>query len=200
MRHWLASAEDQGRKRWVRRFDPRYWTVDFPRPMMAAVTSVGDHGLAVDAVFLRRNDLAGLIWESRDRWTHPLLALETARNYRGLVLRFGCRIEGGALPLDAVNGPVLTIEGRDAEGAAKNWFVRLWNYATGDARDAEIVLDFDALDGGFLLPGEADRVFAGDIDRMFISLVADGFDGVDAPLAAAGCRCECAVACARYSL
>lgn len=149
MRHWLASAEDQGRKRWVRRFDPRFWTVDFPRPMMAAVTSVGDHGLAVDAVFLRRNDLAGLIWESRDRWTQPLLALETARDYRGLVLRFGLRIEGGALPLDAVNGPVLTIEGRDAEGAAKNWFVRLWNYAPAMCAMPRLCLISMRWTGGF---------------------------------------------------
>ncbi|WP_416909315.1 MAG: TIGR02217 family protein [Polymorphobacter sp.] len=184
MRHWLAAKADQGRRRWVSRFDPRYWTVDFPRPMMASVTTLGDHGLAVDAVFLRSNDLAGLIWESEDRWSHPLLALETARDYRGLTLRFRVRIEGDALPLDAVNGPVLTIEGRDAAGAVRSWFVRLWNYASGDPRDAEVVLDFDALDGGFLLPAEADPVFAGDIDRMFISLVAAGYDGVEAPLPA----------------
>ncbi len=182
MRHWLAGPQDQGRKRWVKRFDPRYWTVDFPRPMMAAVTTAGVDGLAVDAVFLRRSDLAGVIWDSVDRWTHPLLALTTARDYRGLTLRFNCRIEGGLVPLDAVNGPVLTIEGRDAEGSVRSWFVRLWNYAVGDAREAEIVLDFDGLDGGFLLPAEADRVFSGDIDRMFISLVAEGFDGSDAPL------------------
>lgn len=184
MRHWLAGKGDQGRTRWVKRFDPRYWTVDFPRPMMAAVTTVGDDGLAVDAVFLRRGDLAGLIWESEDRWSHPLLALATERDYRGLVVQFRCRIEGGAVPLDAVNGPVLTIEGRDAGGVQHSWYVRLWNYAVGDGRDAVVALDFDALDGGFVLPAEADRVFAGDIDRMFISLVAEGYDGSDAPLPA----------------
>lgn len=189
MRHWLAGEgverfEQRLRKRWIKRFDPRFWTVDFPRPMMAAVTTVGDHGLAVDAVFLRSNDLAGLIWESEDRWSHPLLALETARDYRGLVWRFRLQIEGAALALDAVNGPVLTIEGRDEAGVARSWFVRLWNYASGVPRDAEIVLDFDTLDGGFLLPAQADRVFAGDIDRMFISFVADGFDGMESPLAA----------------
>lgn len=46
-------------------------------------------------------------------------------------------------------------------------------------------LDFDALDGGFLLPGEATRVWAGDIDRMFISLVPPTYDGGDGVLAAA---------------
>ena len=184
MKHWLASADDRQRTAWVKRFSPRYWTVDFPRPMMAAAVTVGTDGLAVDLAFLRRNDLAGLIWESADRWSHALLGLETARDYRGTVLSFRWTASGGVMPLDAVNGPVLTIEGRDAAGAARSWYVRLWNYAVGSAADAVVWLDFDALAGGFLLPGEADPVWAGDIDRMFISLVAAGYDGSDRPLAA----------------
>lgn len=184
IRHWLATAADQGRTRWVKRFDPRYWTTDFPRPMMAAVTTPGADALAIDLVFHRRGDLAGLIWESADRWSHPLLALETARNYRGVVLAFRWIATGAVQPLDAVDGPVLTIEGRDAAGAARTWYVRLWNYADGAGGDAAVTLDFDALDGGFTLPGEADRVWAGDIDRMFISLVPPGYDGSATPLAA----------------
>ncbi|HJO65241.1 MAG TPA: hypothetical protein QF469_07860, partial [Sphingomonas sanguinis] len=49
------------------RFDPRYWTVDFPRPMMAAAVASAPDGLRVDTVFYRADDLAGLIWESADR-------------------------------------------------------------------------------------------------------------------------------------
>ena len=184
MKHWLAARDDPRRTRWVKRFDPRYWTVDFPRPMMAAVTTAGADALVVDVEFLRRNDLAGLIWESVDRWSHPLLGLETARDYRGTVLSFRWRASGGVLPLDAVNGAVLTIEGRDAAGVARGWYVRLWNYAVGAPDDAVVTLDFDALAGGFLLPGEADAVWAGDIDRMFISLVPPGHDGTDVALAA----------------
>lgn len=180
---WLASAKDQIRKDWIRRFDPRFWTVNFPRPMMAAVTTTAPDALRVDAVFYSAADLAGLIWEAEDRIDHPLLGYETARDFRGLTLRFRWR-SSGVLPLDAVNGPVLTIEGRDAQGAARSWYVRLWNYATGAPDDAEVVLDFDALDGGFLLPAEADPVFGGDIDRMFVSLVPPGHTGVATPLAA----------------
>jgi uncharacterized protein (TIGR02217 family) len=183
IRHWLATATDQQRTKWVKRFDPRYWTVDFPRPMMAAVTTAGDT-LVIDVEFLRRNDLAGIIWESVDRWSHPLLALETARDYRDTTLTFRWQASGDVLPLDAVNGPVLTIEGRDAGGAARGWYVRLWNYAVGDGDDAVVTLDFNTLSGGFSLPGEADPVWAGDIDRMFISLVAPDYDGSDTPLAA----------------
>ena len=184
MRHWLAGSDAPVRTRWGKRFEPRYWTVDFPRPMMAAVTTQGADALVVDLDFLRRGDLAGLIWESRDRWSHPLLALATNRDYRGTTLAFRWRATGAVQPLDAINCPVLTIEGRDAAGVAHSWYVRLWNYASGSGDDALVQLDFDRLDGGFLLPSEADRVFAGDIDRMFISLVPPGYDGSDAPLAA----------------
>ena len=184
MRWWLANQADQGRTRWVRRFDPRWWLVDFPRPMMASVTTDGADAVVVKLEYQRRADLAGLIWESADRWSPPLCALETRRDYRGLIWQFRWQSSGAVLPLSAVNGPVLTIEGRDAEGSPRTWYVRLWNYASGSPTDARINIDFDALSGGFLLPGEADPVWAGDIDRLFISLVPPGYDGVDAPLPA----------------
>ena len=125
--------------------------------MMAAVTTTAADALRVDAVFYRANDLAGLIWASEDTQDHPLLAYETARDYRGLTLSFRWRAKG-MIPLDAVYGPTLTIEGRDAQGRARTWYVRLWNYARGTPSDATITLDFDRLAGGFLLPAEASRL------------------------------------------
>ena len=188
MRWWLAGAAetsaDQGTTRPVRRFDPRWWLVDFPRPMMASVVTEGPETVVVTLEWQRRADLAGLIWESADRWSHPLCALATNRDYRGLVWQFRWQSAGDLLPLDAVDGPVLTIEGRDAGGSPRIWYVRLWNYAQGSPTDAQVTLDFDALAGGFLLPDEADPVWAGDIDRLFISLVPAGHDGSDAPLPA----------------
>jgi len=167
---------------WLTRFDARYWTVNFPRPMMAAVTTPEPDALRVDAVFYGAGDLAGLIWEAEDRHDHPLLQYQTDRDFRGCVLRFRWR-SSGCKPLDAVHGPTLTIEGRDAAGVPRAWYVRLWNYAQGSPEDAEVRLDFAALEGGFLLPGEADPVWAGDVDRMFVSLVAPGYTGTDVPLA-----------------
>ncbi len=184
IRWWRSEAADQGRKRWIKRFDPRWWLVDFPRPMMASVVTSGTETVVVDLEFQRRNDLAGLIWASEDRWSHPLCALTTNRDYRGLKWHFRWQSVGPVVALDAVNGPVLTVEGRDSNGQDRTWYVRLWNYAVGSPQDAEIRLDFDALEGGFLLPGEADPVWAGDVDRLFISLVPVGYDGNDQPLAA----------------
>ena len=183
MRHWLATPADQQRRDWLKRFDARFWTVDFPRPMMAAATTPAPRTVRVDLSFLRANDLAGLIWESVDRFDHPLVAYETNRDYRGCTLRFRWRAEGGVMPLDAVNGPTLTIEGRDAAGVFRGWYVRLWNYAAGTPTDAVITIDFDALAAGFAAGGEP--VFAADIDRMFISLLPTAYTGADAPLAKA---------------
>ena len=183
MGYWLATERTVQEEGVISRFDPRFWTVNFPRPMMASVITTAPDAMRVDAVFYRSDDLAGLIWDSADVIDHPLLRYETARDYRGCRLRFRWQ-SAGVMPLDAVNGPTLTIEGRDAAGNPRSWFVRLWNYASGTPEDAEITIDFDQLAGGFLLPEEADPVWAGDIDRLFISVVPGGYTGLDGMLAA----------------
>jgi len=183
MAYWLAGARSVQAEGVISRFDPRFWTVDFPRPMMASVVTTAPDALRVDAVFYTANDLAGLIWEAEDRHDHPLLRYGTSRDFRDCRLRFAWR-SAGIVALDAVNGPVLTIEGRDESGAARAWYVRLWNYATGTPHAATVTIDFAGVSGGFLLPGEADPVWAGDIDRMFVSLVPDGYSGADAALPA----------------
>lgn len=183
MGHWLASGRHGQAEGVLSRFDPAYWTVNFPRPMMASVVTTAPDALRVDAVFYRQDDLAGLIWEAEDRHDHPLLRYETSRDFRACRLRFRWR-SAGVLALDAVNGPVLTIEGRDAAGNPRAWYVRLWNYASGSPEDALVAIDFASVMGGYLVPDEADPVFAGDVDRMFVSLVPAGYTASDAALAA----------------
>lgn len=171
MNHWFTEAGAPVQTSYVKRFDPLHWTVDFPRGTIASVVTQADgHGLQVTAEFLRRGDLVGLIFASEDRDAHPAHARETSRDYSHTVLSFRWQ-STSATKLDAINGPTLTIEGRDESGAARSWYVRLWNYAVGTADDAVISLDFGALDGGFAFPGDADRVAPSDIDRMFISIV-----------------------------
>lgn len=184
MAFWLASKREGQASDWIMRFDPRFWTVNYPRPMVATVVSTGPDSLRVEASFLRRADLGGLIWDSEDRLDHPLLGYRTDRDYSRTTLRFRRR-SSGILPLDAVNGPTLTIEGRDEAGAARTWYVRLWNYADGTSEDALVELDFSALDGGYALPADADRVWPRAIERMFISFAPPGYDGASpAPLPA----------------
>ena len=180
MQDYLATRADQLRTGFVKRFAPRLWTVDFARPMMAAVTAAGPKALRVDLDFLTASDLGGLIWASEDRWSHPLLAYVTERDYRGLTLEFEWVAGPGMMPLDAANGATLTIEGRDSVGLARTWYVRLWNYASGTPMAARVALDFDAIAAGFQVNGEA--VFTGDIDRMFLSMSPAAYDVGGAPL------------------
>jgi uncharacterized protein (TIGR02217 family) len=169
--HWFTSSDAPVVTTHVKRFDPLHWTVDFPRGTIAsAVTGRSGHELSLVAETSRKGDLVGLIFNSEDLHSHPAHARETNRDYSNTRLSFRWQ-STGCMPLDQINGPTLTIEGRDSNGNDRNWFVRLWNYATGTPEDAHIALDFDALDGGFLLPDEADRVDPRDIDRMFISII-----------------------------
>ncbi|GAB5488873.1 MAG: hypothetical protein Pars2KO_24430 [Parasphingorhabdus sp.] len=178
MGFWLAKKRTSQQSSFIQRFDPRFWTVNFPRPMMASVVTTARDALRVDAVFYNSDDLAGLIWDSEDSLDHPLLAYETLKDYARLSWRFHWK-SSGIMPLDAVNGPTLTIEGRDAGGNPKSWYVRLWNYAKGNPTDAEVSIEFSKLNGGFLLPGEADPVYPDDIDRLFISIIPSEYDGQD---------------------
>ena len=180
MPFWLARERRAQESTFIQRFDPRFWTVNFPRPAMASVITTGPDSLRVDLELHHAGELVGLIWESIDSLDHPLLAYATDRDYAHTSLSFRWQSQG-VIALDQPNGPTLTIEGRDAAGAPRTWYVRLWNYATGTPTDARITLPFSALESGYGLPGEP--IFAGDIDRMFISLVAPGFvAGSPAPL------------------
>lgn len=170
MPYALVRSGEAVEKGWIKRFDPRFWTVNFPRPTMAAVTTTAHDALRVDCTFHGADQLIGLIWEAEDRFDPPILAYQTSRDFGDCVLSFDWA-STGIKPLDGLNGPVLTIEGRDQSGAARTWYVRLWNYASGSPTSAHILLDFNALSGGFMLPSEANSVWPHDIDRMFISLL-----------------------------
>lgn len=198
MAFWLASARKGQQTDYIQRFDPRFWTLNFPRPMMAALTTPAPDTLRIDATFLTAGDLAGVIWDSVDSIDHPLLAYATNRNYERTTLSFRWR-SNGIIPLDAVNGPTLTIEGKDANGAAHVWYVRLWNFATGSATDAQIRLPFSAMFGGWAAGAGADPVVPSAIDRMFISLVPTAYaagstaalaSAVDAWVEMSEMRCE----------
>ena len=185
MNLWFTAPDAPIVKTHLKRFDPLHWTVDFPRGTIASVVTTPDgHGLTVQAEFLRKGDLIGLIWESEDKHAHPAHARETNRDYSRCVPSFRWE-SSGVMALDAIDGPTLTIEGRDSAGAPRTWLVRLWNYAAGTPTSAEVTLDFNVLDGGFGLPADADRVDPRDIDRMFISLVAPGYSSGSQELFAA---------------
>ena len=189
MAFWLASQLGGQSTDTIQRFDPRFWTVNFPRPMMAAITTTAPDALRVDATFYTTSDLAGLIWASTDTLSHPLLAYETSLDYSGTTLSFQWQ-SNGVIALDQVNGPTLTIAGSDASGNPHTWYVRLWNYVTnlragGTNTNATITLPFSALAGGWSVGPGDDPVYPGAITSLSISLAAPGYTGSGGtPLAA----------------
>lgn len=171
MRHWLTRPDPALRQGWIKRFEPSHWSVDFPRGTMASVVSEpGEQSLTVTAAFGGRGDLVGLIYTTVDAAMHVGHRRAEKRNYSRCTLRFRWQSDG-LVPLDEVDGPTLTIEGRDQTGAPRIWYVRLWNYAVGSSEDAVITLPFDNLVGGFSLPADADPVVITSIDRLFFSIV-----------------------------
>ncbi|MEE4537251.1 MAG: DUF2460 domain-containing protein, partial [Erythrobacter sp.] len=180
MAFWLARERRAQESSFIQRFDPRFWRVNFPRPAMASVITTGPGSMQIDVELHHEGELVGLIWDSVDDVDHPLLAYETNRDYSHTTLSFRWQSQG-VIALDQINGPTLTIEGRDGLGNPQVWLVRLWNYAVGEPTDAFISLPFSSLQSGFTLPG--DPVHPADIDRMFISLVAPQYEqGSDLPL------------------
>ena len=91
MPFWLARDRKGQHSDYIQRFDPRFWTINFPRPMMASVVTTAPDALRVDCTFFHEGELAGLIWESEDRLDHPLIGYETQRDYAHCVLRFRWR-------------------------------------------------------------------------------------------------------------
>ncbi|KLE34459.1 DUF2460 domain-containing protein [Aurantiacibacter luteus] len=176
MAYWLADKREGQDSDFLQRFDADYWTVDFPRPAMASIITQRSDTVRVDCEFHHRNELVGLIWDSEDRFDHPLLGYATDRDYSRTTLTF-LWTSRDVRHLDEVNGPTLTIEGRDTDGNARSWFVRLWKYAEGAPNRATVTLPFSNLREGWLADG--DLVNPAAIDRMFISIVPPGYDPAD---------------------
>ena len=131
----------------VKRFDARYWTVNFPRPMMASVVTTGPHALRVETLFYARDDLAGLIWEAEDRWDHPLLAYETSAGFPALPAELPLAVRRAEA---ARRGARADADDRGAgrggasrgAGSCGSGIMR-----TGEPEDALVSLDFGALAG-----------------------------------------------------
>lgn len=139
---------------------------------MASVISTGPDSMRIDLELHHKGELAGLIWESEDTLDHPLMAYLTSRDYSYTTLSFRWQSQN-VISLDEPFGPTLTIEGRDSEGVTQTWYIRLWNYASGTPEDAVVRLPFSQLERGYGLPGIP--INAADIDRMFISIVPQGY-------------------------
>ncbi|GER07177.1 hypothetical protein GCM10007972_18030 [Iodidimonas muriae] len=148
----------------IRRFEPAWWHVDFPLPMMATVVTTGPDALRVMATFRTNRDLMGLIWPTEDTIDHGLYAWPRRKDYRGIVFEFDW-LSAGIRSMDRLQSVTLTVE----TYAGPTHFVRIWNYATAGTPDdchIRVVLDETTKSGffaGTLVPWH-------DVKRLFFSL------------------------------
>ncbi|WP_298399544.1 DUF2163 domain-containing protein [Sphingobium sp.] len=148
----------------IRRFEPAYWTVDFPIAMMATVVTTGPNSLRLKALFRTNRDLMGLIWEVEDRDDHGAYAYPRRKDYRGCVLEFDWA-SSGIRQIDRLQSVTLTVE----TFTHGTHFIRIWNYKTSGTPDAchiRMVFDQSTRSGFYadtFVPWE-------DVRRMFISL------------------------------
>ncbi|CUS06478.1 hypothetical protein FDJ62_gp17 [Acinetobacter phage Loki] len=72
----------------LKRFDGRYWHLDFPLSSICTIVSESETEFEVNCEFRSNRDLAGILWTSADKFGHPVLAYVNDRNYSGVKLGF----------------------------------------------------------------------------------------------------------------
>jgi hypothetical protein len=84
MAFWLAKTREGQASDHIQRFDPRFWTVNFPRPMTAAIVTTAPDALRVDAVFRATACICSIVRQGRhavflgtgklptNRWNQPV--------------------------------------------------------------------------------------------------------------------------------
>ncbi len=186
MAFWLAKERRGQDSDWIQRFDPRFWTVNFPRPMMASVVTTGPDSLRVECEFHHAGELAGLIWASEDLLDHPLTAYATDRDYARTTLYFPLAIVGGDR---ARRGKRSDADDRRPRrlGCAAHLVRAVVELCHRHARGRA---------GRIAVLGARKRVRAArrsrcdpaDIDRMFISIVPPGYAPESTDAVARACR------------
>jgi len=72
----------------IKRFDARYWHIDYPLTAVATITSPGDSDFFVYSRHRSNRDLVGVLWSSGDGYGHPSLSYETNWGYVDNILCF----------------------------------------------------------------------------------------------------------------
>jgi hypothetical protein len=158
----------------INRLEPRYWLSEINTGAAAAVTTSGVDTIIGDFLFRTTGDFGALAWQSFDLYDHAQLSYETRKDYSGLRVRFRWHAVEGVAPLDANYAPSLVLRGRDYDGNAREWVVRLYNYAYGDdLTDCTILLDFDDLYAGWARnAANWEQVDVRDIDSILFGMTA----------------------------
>lgn len=72
----------------LRRFNSKYWTIDYNALMVATIIPIDDRGFKVPAQWRTSSDFLGVRWESEDHFSHEYFRYATDNNYRDTILAF----------------------------------------------------------------------------------------------------------------
>ncbi len=70
------------------RFDPKFWTVDFNKEMLATITPLSGDTFKVSAQFRSNADFIGVKWTSEDHFDHDYFKYATDNDYTNTILAF----------------------------------------------------------------------------------------------------------------
>lgn len=168
----------------IRRFEPRYWTIDHPLSASASIVENDSAGFTVSATLRTRNCIVGVKWQSEDKWSPAPFRYQRSYNYTGVILEFDYDIVG--LPsLYDVHGLVLSVK----DSADNSYFVRLANYVVrGTGLRGAVRLNFTGAPvyGGYNIYASDQRTDIpwNDVVEMFIGIAAPEYNQTAEPLAA----------------
>lgn len=72
----------------IKRFDPKYWTVDYNAEMVGVILPINDRSFRVPAQWRTNKDFLGVRWQSEDIYSHEYFRYGTDVNYRDTILAF----------------------------------------------------------------------------------------------------------------
>ncbi len=86
--HVSLSLSEGSYNSTLRRFDPRYWVIDYNALMVATIIPSGDRSFTVPVQWRTNADFLGVRWQTEDKFDHVLFEYETVRSYANLILAF----------------------------------------------------------------------------------------------------------------
>lgn len=168
---YLVPQLPQSYNTTIRRFEPRFWEVDFNIEATATVVTTGANSIRMKALLRTNVCIIGLYWRGRDKWDHPLFSYEPKSDWRNCVLTFDLTYTNAPVINDTTRPPVITVT--DLSG--QPYYVYLKNFMTAGSpasRTGSFSINFSTAKAGVL----ADQTVPWDfIDSIFIGFVSPSY-------------------------
>lgn len=72
----------------IRRFDPKFWVIDYNALMVATIIPNGQRSFKVPIQWRTNSDFLGVRWQSKDNFDHLLFSYQENRDYSNMIVAF----------------------------------------------------------------------------------------------------------------